>query len=371
MIPVSEPSSLEGFEVVNPLTEADWDHQVAGHPDATVYHSAAWAAVLVNTYGFLPKYLVQRHDGKADALLAFMEVYGILGRKRGISLPFTDCCPFLLPLGDSGHDLEPRFLKAEKRVDLAVSSRLLAAAGVLARLQSWQQIEFRPKPDSEVPRSSSVLFANHEVSLAETDEIQQKQCGSATRRSLRQAELAGLPMQVGSDLPLVQAYYRLHCLTRRRQGSPPQPWRFFANLHKWLLSRGFGFVVLAGDSPVAGAVFLKFGRRAVYKFGASDGRSLDTRPNQRVMWTGLRHAASLGCSWMDLGRSSLANEGLRRFKQGWGAIETQLAYYCIDLHKNRLNMLKDKTSGWQVNCFKRLPVWTASLLGQVAYRYAA
>ena len=134
---------------------------------------------------------------------------------------------------------------------------------------------------------------------------------------------------------------------------------------------GLQRVVVAGDSPVAGAVFLRFGKRAVYKFGASDGRLLDTRPNQRVMWTGLRHAARLGCAWMDLGRTSIANEGLRRFKQGWGAIETQLAYYCIDLNKKRLIMLRDHTSGWQVSCFRRFPIWASRIFGEVAYRFAA
>jgi hypothetical protein len=191
------------------------------------------------------------------------------------------------------------------------------------------------------------------------------------RRCLRQAADAALPVSVGSDASMVREYYRLHCVTRRRQGAPPQPWRFFENLQRLLLAAGQGFVVLVGRAPVAGALFLRFGRRAVYKFGASNGEQLEARPNQSALWTGFRHAASLGCEVMDLGRTSLENEGLRRFKRAWGSLETRLTYQCLDLQRRRLKSLSDRTHGWQVAWFKRLPMWVSRLIGQWVYRYAA
>ena len=361
-----------GFEVANPLEDPGWDRKMAAHPEATVFHSAGWAGVLADTYGFRPTYLTRMREGHRPTLLALMEIRGILGRRRGVSLPFTDNCPILLPEGEDETGLVDRFLKPGDTAScLATLDPLLEAARALARQRSWQNIEFRPKPPAASVGSGSIVFASHEVPLLGSDAEQERQCEPAMRRSLRQAQTAALPVRIGGELSLVQAYYRLHCLTRRRQGAPPQPWRFFANLHKMLISQGLGFVVVVGDSPIAGAVFLRFGTRAVYKFGASDGRLLETRPNQRVMWAGLRHAAGLGGQWMDLGRTSIANEGLRRFKRGWGSVETRLMYHQIDLKRNRQNVMSDHTRGLQAVFLKLLPVCLTRWVGELAYRFAA
>ena len=43
-------------ELVNPLTENSWEKIITMHRDATIFHSAAWARVLVDTYGHRPCY---------------------------------------------------------------------------------------------------------------------------------------------------------------------------------------------------------------------------------------------------------------------------------------------------------------------------
>ena len=363
---------VHDFRVVDPGEVPDWDQRLLAHPDATIFHSAAWAGVLRQAYGFSAHYVVQENRGERVALLPLMETRGLLGTRRGISLPFTDSAPMLLPSGDSAEEISWKGNNVPESGP-NTSAGLVAQARRLGRTRSWRSIEFRPAGRSGASGSASVRFLSHEVSLQPSEAAQRDLCLPATRRTLRQAQSSPLTVTVGTDRSFISAYYRLHCETRRRQGAPPQPFAFFLALERQLLARNLGFVVLAiqGARPVAGAVFLKFGRRAVYKFGASDTSSLAFRPNQLVMWTGLRHAAELGCTSLDFGRTSMDNLGLRQFKMGWGAVESHLAYQCYDIQTGQRVFLGDRTHGWQSRLFGRLPVWAGRLAGTFLYRFAA
>ncbi|RYD31716.1 MAG: GNAT family N-acetyltransferase, partial [Verrucomicrobiaceae bacterium] len=104
---------------------------------------------------------------------------------------------------------------------------------------------------------------------------------------------------------------------------------FFENLQEECLSKAdMGFVALAEGQgrAVAAAVFLRLGRQAVYKFGASDERNWDCRPNQFVMWEAIRHLAESGAKSLHFGRTTPGQEGLLRYKRSWGAVESPIHY---------------------------------------------
>ncbi len=366
-----EPRVLD-FSVVDPAKVPDWDHRLLAHPEATIFHTAAWAEVLKQAYGFSAQYIVQESRGDRIGLLALMETRGMLGQRRGINLPFTDSCPMLLPSGESAEEVSWGGRDGPETFTTA-SAGLVAQARRLGQARRWRSIEFRPASRPAADGTASVRFLSHEVSLTSSDTAQRDLCLPATRRTLRQAQSSPLTVTVGLDRSFIDAYYQLHCDTRKRQGAPPQPYGFFLELERQLLARNLGFVVLATQAgrPVAGAVFLKFGRRAVYKFGASDASSLAFRPNQLVMWTGLRHAAEIGCTSLDFGRTSTDNLGLRQFKMGWGAVESHLAYQCYDIQTGQRLFLDDRTQGWQSRLFRRMPVCAGRLAGTLLYRFAA
>src|SRR6202044_4760 len=79
-------------QCVDPVGLTDWDASLAGQPQTSIFHGAAWAAVLKGTYGYKPKYFTIRQDGGLRSLLPLMEVDSWLSGRRGISLPFTDEC---------------------------------------------------------------------------------------------------------------------------------------------------------------------------------------------------------------------------------------------------------------------------------------
>lgn len=85
------------IKFTNPISDPDWDRLAVSHPDASFFHSAAWAEVLSKTYGHEPLYLRCFERDKLVGLVPIMEVRSPLTGRRGVCLPFTDfAVPFCL-----------------------------------------------------------------------------------------------------------------------------------------------------------------------------------------------------------------------------------------------------------------------------------
>ena len=166
-------------------------------------------------------------------------------------------------------------------------------------------------------------------------------------------------------------FYKLHALTRSRHGLPPQPYRFFQNIFREIIARDMGSIVVVrvGAKPVAAMVFFHWGRSGVYKFGASDKSYQQLRPNNLAMWAGMKLLIKRGCEILHFGRSSLSNEGLRRFKLGWGAQESLLHYYRFDVRSSQWVASRDRSSGAHTRFFRLLPDSLNQLAGRMLYSH--
>jgi hypothetical protein len=132
-----------------------------------------------------------------------------------------------------------------------------------------------------------------------------------------------------------------------------------------------GFVVLARyrGEPVAGAVFLMSGKHAIFKYGASLAAHQEVRANNLMMWESIKRLARHGYENLDLGRTSLANEGLRRFKLGWGTKEHRIEYVRCDVREGGFCTARDAASGWHNRLFRLLPVTLSRLTGSMLYKH--
>jgi hypothetical protein len=74
---------------------------------------------------------------------------------------------------------------------------------------------------------------------------------------------------------------------------------------------------------------------------------------------------------LHLGRTSLANAGLRRFKLAWGAREQIIEYVRYDLKLRAFVAGKDDAFGWHNRVFRLLPIGVLRLIGTLLYRHAA
>lgn len=337
--------------------EKRWDDALSAFPAATVFHSAAWSRVLCASYGYRRCYVQITEDGEPTALLPLIGVESWATGKRGISLPFTDECAPLYG-------------------NRAAISALLDAVQAHACQQNWKYLEFRGGQelfDSNPDYKVGTAFYGHALNLQQANDSLLAACDSPTRRAIRKAERQNLEITFSTEPSAMHSFYPLMCQTRRRHGLPPQPWSFFANIHRELIARSKGVVALArlGDAVIAGAVFLHSGRTALYKFGASDESAQQFRPNNLLLWEAISWHAARGFLRLDFGRTSLQNAGLRRFKLGWGTTETHIAYTRINPHNGDYLQAPDRAHGTHSHVFRALPPRLARLAGQLLYKHIA
>jgi len=340
--------------VVNPLDDAQWDAKLnAAFPAASPFFRSGWARVLTSTYGYTPHYLVDETAGQLKSILPLMEVRSWLTGKRGVSLPFTDTCEPLGPATSPGPDLYETLFKA-------------------GRTRRWDYFELRGSPPLDPNSSPSVSFFGHRLVLPSDPAALFPLFDSAVRRAVRKAENEGVTVTLESSLESVHTFYRLLCKTRSRHGLPPQPWRFFANVHRHVIGPGHGLVALArmGPIPVAGAVFFHTATGALYKFAASDDAFQHLRGNNLVLWRSIEHYARQGCSFLDFGRTSLTNEGLRRFKLSWHAEERPIHYFRYNVKTGAIIATPDQAvEGLHTRVFRSMPAPLTRLFGHVAYKH--
>jgi hypothetical protein len=335
---------------VDPLGYPDWDALVAGHPQSTIFHSGGWARVLRETYGHRPFYVARLAGGQLAGLLPVMEVSSWWTGRRGVSLPFTDFCPALKGVGCDGRDL-------------------YRSAVECGRERRWKYLECRGFDDTWEGARPSLTCYQHKIELGVGEERLFQGFESAVRRGVRKAEKMEVKIDIDTGEESMRTFFALHGGTRRRHGLPPQPWRFFLNIQRHLLSLGHGFIATArlGKQPLAAAVFFLHGRQALYKFGASDYAFQQTRPNNLVMWAAMKHCARQGLATLNLGRTSLSNEGLRRFKLGLGAAEEEIGYVKYDFSSGKFIGDVDRAEGWFNWVFAHLPLPVLRLSGAVLY----
>lgn len=297
------------IKIVNPW-DSRWIALVQTVPEANFFHHPAWIENIADCYGFRPFILAMTiHDKYIRAGLPIIEVKNLLRGRRWTSLPFTDHCVPLYSDADSLTGL------AEGLTEL---SQGLGST----------KIELR----CEMPSLSQFRTASHQVMhtlpLCPDSEAVARCFHGTHRRNIKVAQKRGVRIERGDKLEHLGIFYRLHLQTRRRQGMPAQPWKFFAGLGSRLIEKGLGHVLLAykGETCLAAALYFHWNRTLTYKYGASAGHGLSLRPNNLLFWESIRWGCENGYSLLDMGKTILSNTGLRKWKSGWGAEETPLYY---------------------------------------------
>jgi lipid II:glycine glycyltransferase (peptidoglycan interpeptide bridge formation enzyme) len=339
-------------ESIDPLTNPEWDRAVLSHPKSNVFHLSAWARVLTGTYGHRPFYFQFSQQGKLAALLPIMEVNSVLTGVRGVSLPFSD---FSNPL------------IFDPSVNVV---QLLNGVNRITSARKWKYFETRSNAFNAAFSNCTEQYYGHKLDLTVGSDRLFANLAASVRRAIRKAKKSGLDIEVSKSWRGMLDFYRLHLRTRQRHGVPPQSLSFFRNIHREIITAGYGFVVVAKAAmrPIAAAVFFHSGREALYKFGASDAGAQILRGNNLVMWKAIEHLAALGFGVLHFGRTALADEGLRQFKRSWGTVEHTLEYHRSQDSTHSTNpRLFPRGHGLYTRVFRKLPLIVNRAVGTVVY----
>jgi len=332
---------------VRSLDDPDWLRLVHGRPDATAFHLPAWSQAVAGTYGFRPFVFVMEGVGRwAVAGQPVMEVRDLIGRRRLVSLPFTDHCPPLVEEGGNAGE----FARSLVQAGIEVRAELPGVSGALAeRVGARHLVDLEPDPD--------VLFRR-----LHRNRIQKR---------IRRSRELGVEVSLSRSVADFETFYRLHCQTRRRQGVPVQPRRFIGSIWEKVIEAGHGFVIVARvqNVPIATALFLNWNRHLIYKYGASDRRHWRLGANFLVHWTAMEWGCVNGYRTYDFGRTDAGHESLREFKAAWGSTEVPLVYTFPGARSESAG--RGKAAGILSGIIRHSPTLVCRTVGELFYRYAA
>jgi hypothetical protein len=294
---------------IDPITDPRWA-ALAGAPGAGLFHSPAWIAALRSAYGFAPRAWVAVDGGGASrGGVAYCEIDDLIGR-RLVSLPFSDVCDPLLPDPGAWAPLRAR----------------LVDRGLPLVLRCLDDGFLAGDPEFAITKRARW----HTLSLGAPADTLRGRFGDTTRRAIAKAERAGVAVRPLEGDRELAGFMRLHAqLRKRKYRLLAQPPAFFGAIAEQFraIDGWYPLGAYLGDRLLAATVYLRWGDTLYYKFNASDPEGLALRPNNLLVWAGLKLAVSLGCRALDLGPSDDDQPGLIRFKREFGATERELRFF--------------------------------------------
>jgi len=277
---------------------------------------------------------------------------------RIISYAFSDYCDPLV-----NNDVELRLLLEALE---HTRSELGASFFELRCLKSGNPVENSPAEPE---------YYDHYLALGrEPEAIFQSFHKSSIQRAVNKAQRADIEIVTAKSNAGLEAFYRLHMMTRKKQGVPVQPFRFFKNLWDAFAPREMLTLLLARHQErfIAGIIMMWFKDTAYFQFGASNDKFTHLRANQWLMWEAIQQAQKDGYKRFDFGRTSPANKGLMRYKSRWGTSELPLNYLRLPI--DRKHWVLKETSNKHIfvkNLIMLMPTVGIRIGGELFYKHFA
>jgi hypothetical protein len=354
-----ELDPLCSLHCLDPLRDDRWDTFVAQHPRASVFHTSSWLEALHRTYGYEPvAYTTSAPTDALENAVVFCRVESWLTGRRLVSLPFSDHCE---PLTDS-------------QLDATVLARLISRELVQ---NEWRYLEIRPLASvalgNEV-KGSKITYGFHELDLTQSMEtIFSNFHKSSIQRKILRSQREGLGYCEGSSESLLDDFYGLFELTRRKHRLPPQPREWFENLTKCFGPELKIRVAYKNRQAVAAMITIHHRKKLVYKYGCSDARFNNLGSMHFLFWRAIQEAKAEGLDALDFGRTDADQQGLITFKNRWGAKQSVLTYLRYSVHTNATHFFDLASSDLKARVAKALmsylPSRAVSGLGKVLYRH--
>jgi FemAB-related protein (PEP-CTERM system-associated) len=351
---VNAPVSIGQSFSAEPLSDAAaWDAYVAGHPDATPFHSRAWCEAITRATGHTCHPLFARDAaGKIAGLLPLHHIRSPL---------------FGQALVASGFAVDGGLLADSE----AAAAALADAAVVLAKSLGVPSVELRggPQPVGEGWHGEQGVYAGFARDLAAADDAELLAIPRKQRAEVRKVLESGLTVTTGRSAQDRGDHYRTYATSVRNLGTPVFPRSLFS-----CVLDAFGddadILHVRNDREVVASVLSLYWRGTVMPYwggGIAEARRL--RANELLYFALMRHARDRGCTRFDFGRSKMGT-GPFQYKKNWG-FEPQPLVYARWLAPGETARDTNPNSAkyrLQVDLWKKLPLWAANRIGPLIAR---
>jgi lipid II:glycine glycyltransferase (peptidoglycan interpeptide bridge formation enzyme) len=168
----------------------------------------------------------------------------------------------------------------------------------------------------------------HSVDLRPDIDTIWQNIDSSARRAIRKAQQAGVVVRIAQTKEELRAFFDLHLRIRKyKYHLLAQPYRFFENIWNNFIEAQQGALLVAvyQNEIVGGVLFIEWQGKLYYKFNASNPAYISLRPNDLVVWEGIKYGRAKGHTYLDFGRSDWDHEGLLRYKRKFSSEEKTIS----------------------------------------------
>lgn len=348
---MNAPVSIDPSVTAAPLTDAAWDAYVAGHPDATPFHSRAWCEAISRATGHKCHLLAGRDaDGRVVGLLPLHHVRSPL---------------FGQALVASGFAVDGGLL-----VDSEAAATALADAAIdLAGSLGVPSIELRGGPQPAGWHVDEGTYAGFARDLAAGDDAELLAIPRKQRAEVRKVLDSGLTVATGRSAQDRADHYRTYATSVRNLGTPVFPKKLFDAVLDAFGENADILTVRESGKPVASVLSLYWRDTVMPYWGGGTADARRSRANEMMYFALMRHARSKGCTRFDFGRSKVGT-GPFSYKKNWG-FEPQPLVYARWLAPGETARDTNPNSAryrLQVDLWKKLPLWAANRVGPMIAR---
>ncbi len=329
-----------------------WDAFVAQHEGATSDHMWGWRRVLHEAFDYQPYYL-----GAFDGDI----VRGVLPLFR-VPRGWQKCALVSIPFGNYGG------ICAESPA--ASEALFLEAKGLLHQLNG-EYLDLRHQislnqTELQAPRWS---YLRYTMQLSGNVEDHFQRFGGKNRNQVRLAKKNGLRTEFKRD---IDALYRIHLHTARRQGTPCFPRKYFELILQEFGSQVQVLFIMKSDISIAYDVFLKFKTSLVIQLNGSLSQYFRDRPNELLCWAGIEYGCHEGYRELDYCRSRQGS-GTAAFKRKLRFTEEPLGYQYYVPNGSSVPEHTPANPKYQmaIQAWQRIPLLLTRHLGPAIVRHLA
>lgn len=322
-----------------------------------IFHRSEWARVLIDSYGYEPRYhVVTSSSDKIEAAWPAMLINSRLTGRRFVTLPFSDRC---LPL-----------VTDSQQADV-----LLKSVQADAVERGAKRIEVRGWPLA-LPQPKALTgihgYVRHVIDLSGGHDAVYGGVVENARRSVKRGLKLGVTTRLAESHQDLDRFCALNVKLRRQHGMLPQPRRFFLAIYRHLIESGMGYIVFAerNGQALAALLCLRHNDVTLDKYAVNDMQLRQFRGSHCTMWRAIEMEIERGARWYDMGRSDAKAQSLHWFKSQWGGIGIDAPYY---YYPNVGGMNTEDPKGAKqafLNSFARFaPESTFQLAGNIVYKH--
>ncbi len=275
-----------------------------------LFSSPEWMTVLARTYGTRIEVKYIERDGRVDAWVFYAVVKNFLEWKICVC-SYCDYCDGFVSRPEDWQLFLEAFRKEFPQYRIAV--------------RNLRDPLVRENPAFKV--LSEEYF--HLLDVRDDLDTLWQRTHDSFQRGVRKAEKHNLTVRVAEKARL-KDFFQMHLRLRKfKYRLFAQPYRFLEIIWEEYMEKNQGFLLGAFDQQdrmIAANVYLICGNTLYYKFNTSRLNALIDRPNNLLLWEGIKLAKKNQLEFLDLGSSGLDQEGLVRFKDHSGAQRMKITH---------------------------------------------